>query len=279
MWIEGNYVVLYDENGKVRGCCGVRREISDRKKNEEAIKKHNEELKKANQELDNFVYRVSHDLKAPISSAKGLINIAQKETELERVHTCLELLGNSMDKLDSFILDILDYSRNSRLAIEPQQIDFDHLVKDTLSNTRFLQLERNIEIETVIKDDIDFYSDRRRLVFIFNNLISNAIRFSDKKKKKSYLHISIEVKKQYVQINFSDNGIGIKSEHLKHIFNMFYRATEEQVGSGLGLYIVKEALDLLHGEIKVKSEFGEGTRFYLKIPNLAGESNQASKPE
>lgn len=279
MWIEGNYVVLYDENGKVRGCCGVRREISDRKKNEEAIKKHNEELKKANQELDNFVYRVSHDLKAPISSAKGLINIAQKETELERVHTCLELLGNSMDKLDSFILDILDYSRNSRLAIEPQLIDFDHLVKDTLSNTRFLQLERNIEIETVIKDDIDFYSDRRRLVFIFNNIISNAIRFSDRKKKKSYLHISIEVKKQYAQINFSDNGIGIKSEHLKHIFNMFYRATEEQVGSGLGLYIVKEALDLLHGEIKVKSEFGEGTRFYLKIPNLADESTQAPKPE
>jgi PAS domain S-box-containing protein len=269
MWIEGNYVVLYDENRKVRGCCGVRREISDRKKTEEAIKKHNEELKKANQELDNFVYRVSHDLKAPISSAKGLIHIAQKENEIARVRTCLELLENSMDKLDSFILDILDYSRNSRLEIEPQLIDFESLVKDTLSNTRFLQLERNIEIETVIKDDVDFFSDRRRLVFIFNNLISNAIRFSDRKKRDSFLHISIEVKKQYVQINFSDNGIGIKSEHLKHIFNMFYRATEEQVGSGLGLYIVKEALDRLHGEIKVKSEFGEGTRFYLKIPNLA----------
>jgi PAS domain S-box-containing protein len=270
MWIEGNYVVLYDENGNVRGCCGVRREISDRKKIEDSIKKHNEELKKANQELDNFVYRVSHDLKAPISSAKGLLQIAQKETEMARVRTCLELLENSMDKLDSFILDILDYSRNSRLEITPELIDFDRLIKETVSNTRYLQLERNIEIETVIKDKIDFYSDRRRLVFIFNNLISNAIRFSDKKKSQSYLRISIEVKKQQVLMSFSDNGIGIKPEYVNHIFNMFYRATEEQVGSGLGLYIVKEALDKLNGEIKVKSEFGSGTQFDLRIPNMAG---------
>ena len=189
---------------------------------------------------------------------------------MARVRTCLELLENSMDKLDSFILDILDYSRNSRLEITPELIDFDRLIKETVSNTRYLQLERNIEIETVIKDKIDFYSDRRRLVFIFNNLISNAIRFSDKKKSQSYLRISIEVKKQQVLMSFSDNGIGIKPEYVNHIFNMFYRATEEQVGSGLGLYIVKEALDKLNGEIKVKSEFGSGTQFDLRIPNMAG---------
>lgn len=275
MWIEGNYVVLHDESGNIRGCCGVRREISDRKKAEEEIRKHIEELKKANQELDNFVYRVSHDLKAPISSAKGLIHIARKETDKARISTCLELMDNSMDKLDSFILDILDYSRNSRLAVVPQLIDFDDLLKDTVSNTRFLQLERKIEIETELKDEIDFYSDKRRLIFIFNNLISNAIRFSDEKKTNKYLHISIEVFEQYALLSFTDNGIGIKAELLRHIFKMFYRATEEQVGSGLGLYIVKEALDKLDGEIKVKSEFGKGTWFDLKIPNLATSAKKS----
>jgi len=171
MWIEGNYLVLYDESGKVRGCCGVRREISDRKKAEEEIKKHNEELRKTNQELDNFVYKVSHDLKAPIASTKGLINIALLEKEKDRIHTCLKLIQDSMDRLDSFILDILDYSRNARVEINPQLIDFNELIKDTLVHTKYLQHENKISVETHIKDKISFHSDKQRLVFIFNNLV------------------------------------------------------------------------------------------------------------
>jgi PAS domain S-box-containing protein len=268
MWIEGNYLVLYDEAGKVRGCCGVRREISDRKKAEEKMKLHNEALRKANQELDNFVYRVSHDLKAPISSAKGLINIAQIETEKGRINTCLELMKDSMNRLDSFILDILDYSRNSRTEVVPSLINFDELIKDTLSHTRFLQQESRIVIEYEIIDSINFYSDKRRLVFIFNNLISNAIRFADEEKSNSYLKIVIENKSDHISIIFSDNGIGIPKEHLDRIFDMFYRANEQRVGSGLGLYIVKESVDKLHGSIKVESETGKGTRFLLEIPNL-----------
>ncbi len=272
MWIEGNYLVLYDDEGRVRGCCGVRREISDRKKTEEAIKQHNEELKKTNQELDNFVYRVSHDLKAPISSTKGLINIALLETEKERIHTCLELIQDSMDRLDSFILDILDYSRNSRIEVDPALIDFELLIKDTLAHTKYLQQENNIEIESEINDEINFYSDRRRLVFIFNNLVSNAIRFTDEKKKKSFLKIQIVVKKGHVLITFSDNGIGIEKEHLDRIFEMFYRANDQKVGSGLGLYIVKESVERLGGSIEVESEAGIGTRFKIKLPNLVSDS-------
>lgn len=272
MWVEGNYVVLYDENGKVRGCCGVRRDISSRKQAEELIQRHNEELKKTNQELDNFVYRVSHDLKAPISSARGLINIAQKENEISRIRTCLELIDESMNKLDSFILDILDYSRNSRLGVEPKLIDFEQLIKDTLFHTKYLQLERNIETEFEIIAGVDFYSDLRRLVFVFNNLTSNAIRFSDDHKKNSYLKISVEITEAEAHIRFMDNGIGIKPEHVENIFQMFYRATEERVGSGLGLYIVKESLEKLGGNISVSSEFGIGTTFDLTIPNLMHEA-------
>jgi len=268
MWTEGNYVVLYDESGKVRGCCGVRREITDRKKAEDAIKKHNEELKKANQELDNFVYRVSHDLKAPISSTKGLINIAKLETQQSRIRTCLGLIENSMDKLDSFILDILDYSRNSRIQIEPMRIDFDELIHDVLSHTQYLRQEKNITIEREVSGEVDLYSDRRRLIFIFNNLISNAIRFSDEKKPDSILKIIVKITDKQAILVFSDNGIGIHPEHLDRIFEMFYRATESRVGSGLGLYIVKEAIDKLAGSIEVKSEIDQGTTFKIVVPNL-----------
>lgn len=268
MWIEGNYLVLYDETGKVRGCCGVRREISDRKKAEAKMKHHNEELTKANQELDNFVYRVSHDLKAPISSAKGLINIARNETQKARVNNCLELMQDSMDRLDSFILDILDYSRNSRTEINPSLIDFGELIRDTLAHTRFLQQESNIEIESEISDKVNFYSDKQRLVFIFNNLISNAIRFADEEKKKRFLKIMIKTNTDHTSIVFNDNGIGIPEEYLSHIFDMFYRANEHTSGSGIGLYIVKEALDKLGGKIKVESKVGVGTTFSLSIPNM-----------
>lgn len=273
MWIEGNYLVLYEESGKVRGCCGVRREISDRKKAEAKMKQHNEELKKANQELDNFVYRVSHDLMAPISSAKGLINIARIETERERVNTCLELMQDSMNRLDSFILDILDYSRNSRTEISPALIDFSELIRDTLAHTRFLQQESNIEIESEIIDKINFYSDKQRLVFIFNNLISNAIRFADEEKKERFLKILIKTSTDHASIVFKDNGIGIPEEHQSHIFDMFYRANERTTGSGIGLYIVKEALDKLEGKIKVESEVGAGTTFSLSIPSMAKEDH------
>ena len=268
-WIEGNYVVLYDESDKVRGICGVRRDITDRKYAEEEIKLHNEELKKTNQELDNFVYRVSHDLKAPIASTKGLIHIARIEKDEERISECLELIEKSMNKLDSFILDILDYSRNSRIAIEPELINFDALIEDVLLNLKFLQTENKVRIQKEMDQALKFYSDKRRLIFIFNNLISNAIRFSDHKKTDSYLIIRIKKAKNNVVISFIDNGIGIDQEHHEHIFGMFYRANETRVGSGLGLYIVKEAVDKLNGLIEVDSKAKKGTTFKITVPNLS----------
>lgn len=268
MWIEGNYVVLYDESNKVRGCCGVRRDVTERKIVEKAIKEQNEELKKTNSELDNFVYRVSHDLKAPISSTKGLINIARLETEEKRKSECLEMIERSMNKLDSFILDILDYSRNSRIEVRPVKIDIEHLINDVLSDTHFLRDERNMVIKKKINAPKAFYSDKTRLAFIFNNLISNAIRFSDEGKSNSWLKISIDISDSEAKISFTDNGIGIEAQHLDHIFEMFYRGTETQTGSGLGLYIVKEALEKLSGTIVVYSTVDEGTSFELAIPNM-----------
>ncbi len=267
MWVEGNYVMLYDDQGKIRGCCGVRRDITDRKTAEEAVHIHNEELKKANQELDNFVYRVSHDLKAPISSALGLINVARLETKPESVAVCLQLIEKSMNKLDSFILDILDYSRNSRTEILILLINFNALIDDVLSGIRFLKDERKVGIRREINADTPFYSDKRRLIFIFNNLISNAIRFSDQEKPNSELLISIDIFEKHAQIRFNDNGIGIADEHIDHIFDMFYRASETMVGSGLGLYIVKEAIEKLSGSIKVSSTPNQGTTFEMIIPN------------
>jgi len=252
-----------------RNCLiGLGFDISERKKAERSIKQQNEALRKTNQELDNFVYRVSHDIRAPISSAKGLINIARLETEEIRKNKCLEMIEKSLNKLDYFILDILDYSRNSRVGIKTESIDFETLIDDVISNTSYLQQERKVNIQSEISGKDKFYSDRIRLIFIFNNLVSNAIRFSDEDRDDSHLYISVKISPTEAVIHFSDNGVGIPKEHLSRIFDMFYRANENSTGSGLGLYIVKEAVDKLNGYITVHSELQAGTTFVLTIPNM-----------
>ena len=214
---------------------GLGIDISKRKKAEESIRKHNEELKKANEELDNFVYRVSHDIRAPISSTKGLINVARIETDTNKIIEYLNLINKSMNKLDSFILDILDYSRNSRFKIESKPINFYELLENVKANVGYMQQENDIKIDLEVKGKQAFYSDRRRLTFIFNNMLSNAIRFADRSKSESYLHIFIKITREQANIEFSDNGVGIIPEEKDKIFNMFYRANDFQKGSGLGL--------------------------------------------
>jgi len=272
-WIELNIQPIYDESSKSYKFISIQNDISSRKNAEELRKRHNIELEKTNQELDNFVYRVSHDLKAPISSAKGLINLAKLEKEPEKVQECMVMIEQSMNKLDSFILDILDYSRNSRMAVEPAEIDLQGTVKEIINNLSHLDQARNIKKEMHVEMDKPFSSDQRRINFILNNILSNAIKFADPEKSEQYIRVSIKVDEEEAVIKCEDNGIGIDEAHLEKIFDMFYRATERMTGSGLGLYIVKEAVDKLNGEIKVESQAGAGTRFVVTIPNLNKRRN------
>ncbi|MEO1449087.1 MAG: HAMP domain-containing sensor histidine kinase, partial [Bacteroidota bacterium] len=113
-----------------------------------------------------------------------------------------------------------------------------------------------------------FYSDPIRLSMVFNNIISNAIRYRDPQKETSHLHITVEIKNQLAYITFADNGVGIPHKHQKKVFDMFFRGSQQSEGSGIGLYIVKEAINKLKGSVKLASAEGEGTSFYLTIPSL-----------
>jgi signal transduction histidine kinase len=113
-----------------------------------------------------------------------------------------------------------------------------------------------------------FYSDPSRLLMVFNNIISNAVRYRDKGKHDSFIQIDIYADEERAIIRFSDNGIGIANEYVGNVFKMFYRATTDSKGSGLGLYIVKSAVEKLQGTINVESELGQGASFIIEIPNL-----------
>jgi len=232
------------------------------------VERVNTELRKLNEELDRFVYSASHDLRAPLSSVLGLVEIARLEPEISGKDKCLHMINASIKKLDGFIGDIIDYSRNQRVDLQTNKVDIEHEVNEVFSELRYLDNNGEIDKKIINHEKRHFMTDGRRLNVILKNLISNAFRYHDLKKTNPYIRIEIKYSQKNAIITVADNGIGIEKHHLEKIFDMFYRADESSKGSGLGLYIVKETIDKLSGIIEVNSQIIKGTTFTLTIPSL-----------
>jgi signal transduction histidine kinase len=228
------------------------------------IEKQNEELKKTNEELDRFVYSASHDLRAPLSNIKGLANlmaidlVTPKEEFLKRIE-------NSANQMEKFIRDIEHYSRNSRIELNIEPLDLHDLVNDIVKSLSHFDNALKVSIENEVPNGSTISADSYRLRVILNNLITNAIKYADLSKEKPNVKISLTDENGYHHIKITDNGIGIKEEHQQKVFDMFYRASTTSKGSGLGLYIVKESVDKMKGEVNVQSEYGKGSVFSLRI--------------
>lgn len=245
----------------------LKEEITTRKKAEEKLRGTNEELSKRNTELDNFVYSVSHDLRAPIASVLGLINLAKKDIDIHMKDMYLDMILKSAIQQDHFIKEILDQSRNSRLEVKREEILFKPLIDETFNQLKFAT-NAGQAVEKVIKinQDQPFFSDRWRLKVILNNVISNAIRYRNG--RDPVIKVNVDITEHSASLAIEDNGKGIEKDHLPNIYKMFYRATDDGAGSGLGLYIVKEAIEKLNGHINIESEVGKGTKVKLQIPAL-----------
>ncbi len=261
-----SYLRFKDRNRGV--IYGISQDITDRKKVVEKLKKQNLELKKVNGELDRFVYSVSHDLRSPLTSVLGLIQVIKQETDLGKIMHFLDLQEKSIHKLDNFIKDIIDLSKNARIEIHKEDIHFQQVIENIFEEQSFNKNADKIKRSISIQQNTPFISDSRRISVIFNNLISNAIRYANPQQKQPFVEVYINVKEHCAEIMVKDNGLGITNEHHDKIFDMFYRASDTISGSGLGLYIVKETLEKLNGTIRVKSESRKGTEFFLTIPNL-----------
>jgi len=168
---------------------------------------------------------------------------------------------------DNFIREILDQSRNARLEVKKDEIQFEELIDETFNQLKFAtSTGQAVEKIVDIKQEGPFYSDRWRLKVILNNIISNSIRYRNG--RDPVIKINVSVVDQMAHFEIEDNGRGIAKEHIKNVYRMFYRATDDGAGSGLGLYIVKETVDKLHGSIEIESEEGKGTTVKLDIPEL-----------
>ena len=238
-----------------------------RKEAEEALELQNIQLKKTNSELDSFVYSASHELRAPLASVLGLINLILSEENKPSLITSLTMMEKSVKRLDDFIKDIIEYSRNIHLKVNVETINFTNLIESSTESFWYLENMSKIKVKISIDDKIDFASDNKRISILLNNFISNAIKYHDVSKKEPSIWITIKTSKKEAIIEIKDNGLGMAEEQLDKIFDMFYRISSQIMGSGIGLFIVKEVLGKLNGTIEVNSVLGVGSTFTLKIPN------------
>ncbi|HNP22957.1 MAG TPA: sensor histidine kinase [Panacibacter sp.] len=231
------------------------------------IQQKNEELSKLNRELDSFVYRVTHDLRAPITSVLGIIDAAKTEKDAGAFDGYFNMQRKTLLRLDNIISDIIDYSKNNRIESSLTKIDFSQMIDNVFEDHQYMHHAGKITRFTEINSTADFVSDPRRLSILFNNLISNAIKYADLSKPDPYIKLTVTTDEKNAAIQISDNGLGIEEKHLDKIFSMFYRATTKEQGTGLGLYIAKEVIEKLNGSISVESSINEGTTFNIIVPN------------
>jgi signal transduction histidine kinase len=227
----------------------------------------NDQLKKTNAELDRFVYSTSHDLRAPLTSLMGLINITSNTNDPTELKRYLGMMKERVHSLDKFIKDITDYSRNNRLEIVHEKVKLVSLAEEVWESLKFAPEAERISFEVTIPESIVIESDKNRLKVIISNLVSNAIRYHDTRKETQYIRLHAEVRDKFFYLKVEDNGQGIATEYHSKIFDMFFRANEQSKGSGLGLYIVKEALMKLSGTIHLESAPGIGSTFTVTLPN------------
>lgn len=264
------------EVGNIKGVSVFIEDITPLKESQFKLIEKNRALEKVNSELDSFVYRVSHDLRAPLTSILGLISLMKIETHPQKIEEYIGLQEKSIQKLDLFIKEIINLSRNSRLGITVSKINFSEIINEIFESQHYTEDAKKVERICEIDENVALYTDRNRLSIILTNLISNSLKYINKFDAHPYVKVKVHQLGDECVIEVSDNGIGIEENYLPKIFEMFFRATQQFSGSGLGLYIVKETAEKLQGTITVKSKIGQGTSFKLIIPSME-ERYQAAK--
>jgi signal transduction histidine kinase len=227
------------------------------------------ELEKTNDELNRFIYSISHELRAPLVSVIGIVNLVKMEELYESSGEYWSLIETCSNKLDYYIQKTLQYYKNNKTAEENTVIDFSTLIAELISLYSYTDKETKFNID--IDQSHEFLGDAFRIEVILGNLINNAIKYQKTTEINKKVNIEVKVNPINAEISISDNGMGILNEHLEKIFTQFFKSKNHH-GSGLGLFIVKEALNKINGRISVSSDLHVGTTFKISIPNARAQA-------
>jgi signal transduction histidine kinase len=250
----------------------LRKEVEERQKMQSLLFDKNEELEKRNYELDKFVYSVSHNVRSPIASALGLVNVIQLEFEENKnLSFYVSNIGKSLHKLDYYVNKILAYVANKNFKVKKERIYFDGLIAQLIEEAKFLEGAEEVKFNKQITQEIEFYSDTDRLYTILECLIANSVEYKAQREEDSFVKISARITRTHASIIIEDNSEGIQEEQLDKVFEMFYRGNQRSQGTGLGLYVVKQTVEQLGGTLQLQSNYKKGSIFTLQIPNLGKE--------
>ncbi|PTB92340.1 two-component sensor histidine kinase, partial [Marivirga lumbricoides] len=265
------YVELKGEHDKkfinsVVNSYSVLSRIEDSEKEAEKEQELASIIEKKNSEMDSFFYRVSHDLKGPIASLLGLSDLAKRDVSDTKALHYLKMYENQIKRLNMIVMELINITELNYREIKRTDINFYEIIDNCITAYTYLPNFDSIVFKIEVQSNLTFSSEWYIVNTILQNLIENSIKYLDKNKEESTVHITVYGTKTDINIEVKDNGQGIDKEHQGKIFDMFYRANNSAQGTGLGLFILKRAVERLHGEIKLESTPGIGTTFNISLP-------------
>jgi|SRR5688572_10206239 len=228
------------------------------------------ELQKAKQVIGQFITSCSHSMRGPLKSITGLVNLLQNNDHSHQDKAMfLNLIDSTVNKMEHTLDELEHFLENSKRDVTVRSIDCHELIHLILHQYEEELSTKHVKVKLDIEQTIPFYSDRPRLRVILSNILSNAIQFRDVNKKKQEIKISVRTTLQNCTLSITDNGIGIDSENHQDIFQLFFRATQRSSGTGIGLYVVNEAVQKIGGSIHIDSTPDKGSTFTVTLPNSA----------
>lgn len=243
-------------------------DLSSQVETELMLEAQTSQLEKLSMELDRFIYSASHDMRAPISTLMGIINLMKLELHDEQIVKYVNMMELTMARLDKFVQSLIAYAKNVKTPVRDTTIHLPEMFSDLMAEFRhehpaWPKVQMSVDIDT----EFAFYSDPERLRLVLYNVIKNALDFCDERKSTRILSVQGKVYPEKLDLEIFDNGIGIASAHINNVFEMFYRGTSVSKGSGIGLYSVRETVRKLGGVVSLDSKFGIGTSVKIQLPN------------
>jgi PAS domain S-box-containing protein len=265
-WFKVRGLPIHDQAGRIIKIFGTCTDIDDKIRAEESLRQLGAELQRSNSELEQFARLVSHDLREPLRTIAGFLNLIRKrctgtDPEAEKfIHYAVD----GANRLDQMIRDLLEYSRIQRQEITFQPQPLAEILRLTTENLRFLIEESNAQIIPGPLPEVR--GDAGQLTSLLQNLIANAITYRGDQRPE--IRIRAAAQGDQWRISVQDNGIGIESAYLERIFQVFQRlhTRKEYPGTGIGLAICKKIVERHHGRIWVESEPGKGSTFHFTLP-------------
>jgi len=248
-------------------------DVTFRKRAEEELKKSTQNLIKLNETKDRFISIISHDLRTPFSSILGFTDLLANDEELsdDERKQYVKYIQESSRSMLALVNSLLDWTRlqTGRIKFEPQKLDISKIIADSINALSGMAIQKGIEVTSSLTNPIYLFVDKSLINQVFNNLISNAVKFTN---KGGSVHIFSQAipSSRFIRFIVKDSGVGIKEEDLSKLFSVDSKFTSEgtagEKGSGLGLSLVKEIVEKHGGSISVNSEYGVGTEFIFTLP-------------